>query len=230
MCAAPLPLGSLRRRCRRLRTRCWRLSRYGGRSKAMRCPGWVLEQDDSGVVVASVVERPSLDVWPVTSIAAVPDDPPGREDAFPSGQAQLRHPRRRGRGGLGFACVAQRNHHRLAAGELFLVDIAPPAPVVGRAVVVMKLHDDVVPGAVTEGDGPGARLSRAPGAPYRRASDPRSAGLAVYRISVHSTRAQHGDAAKDDFQAAHRQPPCRSWRGGSTEKVLPSAQFAVRAA
>src|SRR5579872_5408645 len=122
-------------------------------------------------------------MWTIAAIAAVTDDAPGRHDALAPGKAQLRNSGRR-RCGC-FAGVAKGDHDGLAPGELLFVYVPSPAPVVGRAVVVVELNDNVMASPVAKGDGPRARLGglgtrRATGGEILRRSLRRPC-LTVYR-------------------------------------------------
>lgn len=168
----------------------------------------MLQQDDPGFIGTAVVEGPRVHVRPIAAIAAVTDDAPGRHDALASGEAQLRNPGRRSCGGLRFAGVAQGNCNRLAPGDLLLVDVPSAAPVVGRAVVVVELNDNVVTCPVTEKDGPRARLS---GLGTRCATGGEILCRGLRRLTVYrnryTRRGERDHNPKDGIQAAHRHPP-----------------------
>src|SRR5438477_304777 len=56
--------------------------------------------------------------------------------------------------------VAKRQRPRLTALQRSLVDVAAAAPIVCGAVVIVKFDDEVVAGAIAEGDGPCRGLVR----------------------------------------------------------------------
>lgn len=125
----------------------------------MRGTRGILQQNDSGLVVAAVVEGSRVDAQRLAAVSAITDHAPGRYDAL-----STRKPNNRGARFDFFSGwlirIAQRQAFGFIAPEGSLVHVAATAPVPCRAVVVMKLNHDVMTGSIAESHGPERGLSR----------------------------------------------------------------------
>ena len=91
-------------------------------------------------------------------VPTVANDAPGSSDPLPSGKMQSRRPWRWLL--IPLIRIAERQRPRLTALQRPLVDVATAAPIARRAVVIVKFDDEIVAGAIAEGDGPRRGLVR----------------------------------------------------------------------
>lgn len=165
-------------------------------------PGGVLQQDDSGLVVASIVERACIEVQTVAALAAIADHGPCRDDALPAWNSQCWN----AWPGIGLRRlngIAKGEGSGLAAAQAPAIDVSPPAPTLERTVVVAKLDHEVVAGPVAECDIPGSRLRRLRSGAVTRRQVLTSVGLTPrghYGSQQHDRRRRH-----HRLRAEHRQ-------------------------